>query len=304
MKNSISASTTINNSVPMDIRKIKLSNIAPNPSNARKNITNINQLSQSIVAIGLQQPIVVRSLENGKFMVVAGMRRFLAYQSLKWDEIECKVIENSAELAEYISLAENVERKNLSSKEKADKIADLQMRTGFAQSNRAMAKEIGVSEAYIRKLLKIKNLPTDVQEKIENKKLSQNAALKQARQQNNSEKISDAASSINNGCDEPEATNSKIISITDPSTPSVIEFYKSVMKLADMVMQINLNGIDIESIPHKKLTEFTSRLGDAVAHLDNINNTVQAVQNNKEDRGRAVPQYAVTPTNSNLPISA
>ena len=304
MNKVLTVSTTINNPEPMDIRKIKLSNIAPNPNNARKNITNIKPLSQSIVAIGLQQPIVVRSVGDGKFMVVAGMRRFLAYQSLKWDEIECKVIENSAELAEYISLAENVERKNLSSKEKADKIAELQMRTGYAQSNRAMAKQIGVSEAYIRKLLKINHLPTDVKEKIEKKELSQNAALKQACQQNASEKISDAANLKTNGCDEPVATDSKIISITEPSTPSVKEFYKSVMKLADVAMQITLDGIDMESIPHKNLAELTNRLGDVVAHLDNMNNTVQVFQNNKEDRKRGLTQDAATPANTNLPISA
>ena len=304
MEKNLIVSTTISNSVPMDIRKIKLSNIAPNPNNARKNSANINALSQSIAAIGLHQPIVVRPVGNGKYVVVAGMRRYLACQSLQWDEIECKVIENDEERAEYVSFAENVERKNLSSKEKADKVAELKVRTGFAQSNRAMAKEIGVSEAYIRKLLKIKNLSTDIQEKIDNKELSQNAALKQTRQQNESKKISDAANPINNGCNEPEAADSKTISITDPSTSSVKEFYNSVMKLADMAMQINLDNIDIESIPHKRLVELTSRLGGVVAQLDYINNTVQTVQNSKEDRKRGAPQNSSAPTSTNLPISA
>ena len=285
-------------------QKLQMSNITSNPTNARKKFTHIKELAKSIESIGLAHAIVVRPVEDGRYSIVAGERRYRACQLLQMESIDCNVLEPDAEIAEIISLAENVERKSLSSKEKADKVAELQMRTGCAQSNRALAKELSVSESYIRKLLKINNLPTDVKEKIENKELSQNAALKQACQQNASEKISDAANLTTNGYDEPEATDSKIISITEPSTPSVKEFYKSVMKLADMAMQINLDGIDIESIPHKRLAEITSRLGDAVAHLDNINNTVQAFQNNKEDKKRGVPNEPTPPTNSNLPISA
>ena len=161
-------------------KKIELSNIVPNPNNARKTFKNIQSLADSIDSVGLQQPIIVSpSGEEGKYVIVAGERRYRACQLLNWCEIECRVINPSDSITiEIVGLVENVERQNLSSKEKAAKI--LELRTCSHWSNRALAKEVGVSEAYIRKILKFENLSQEVKEKLANKEISQNAALKMA----------------------------------------------------------------------------------------------------------------------------
>lgn len=62
-------------------KKIELSNIVPNPNNARKTFKNIQSLADSIDSVGLQQPIIVSpSGEEGKYVIVAGERRYRACQ--------------------------------------------------------------------------------------------------------------------------------------------------------------------------------------------------------------------------------
>ena len=74
-------------------QKIQLSQIIPNPNNARKTFKDIQRLAESIKTVGLQQPIVVYQLEAEKYVVVAGERRFKACQLLKWHEVDCRVVE-------------------------------------------------------------------------------------------------------------------------------------------------------------------------------------------------------------------
>ena len=162
---------------PPDIRLIKMNQIELSTSNARRNPTLDLKLRDSIEFIGLQQPIIVRySKEKKKYVVVVGARRFLCCESLGWDEIKSEVIECDDETAELISLAENMVRENLTKREIVEKIVEL-VRTGTQGSIRFLAKAIGVSEGYIRKVMKIKNLPPDIKEKIANKEISQQAAL-------------------------------------------------------------------------------------------------------------------------------
>ena len=51
-------------------KKIELSQISPNPKNARKTFNDIQRLADSIKTVGLQQPIVVCPSEEGKYVIV------------------------------------------------------------------------------------------------------------------------------------------------------------------------------------------------------------------------------------------
>ena len=97
-------------------KKIELSQISPNPKNARKTFNDIQRLADSIKTVGLQQPIVVCPSEEGKYVIVAGERRFRACQLLKWHDVDCRVEECDSETAELAGLVENIERQNLTAK--------------------------------------------------------------------------------------------------------------------------------------------------------------------------------------------
>src|SRR5665213_494049 len=102
----------------MNIQPIPLNKLIPCPANVRRYgaATGIDEMAASIKALGLLQNLQVREIDNGKFEVVAGMRRLKALKLLakekaiaKTADIECNVLEEGEDAAE-ISLAENVLR--------------------------------------------------------------------------------------------------------------------------------------------------------------------------------------------------
>ena len=70
--------------VPMNITMIPLTQIEPNPGNARKdfNERKMEALAQSIKEDGLLLPIHVRKIDDEKYQIVAGERRYRAYEKL------------------------------------------------------------------------------------------------------------------------------------------------------------------------------------------------------------------------------
>ena len=88
-----------------------------------KNIRNehdneIAELADSIEKQGLINPILVQALENGKFQIIAGHRRFEAVKRLGLPFIECNVIEYLSEKDRILTqIAENTQRKDMSAYE-------------------------------------------------------------------------------------------------------------------------------------------------------------------------------------------
>jgi len=100
--------------------KIKFSELVPNDYNPRELFRGaaMEELKNSIEQYGLIEPLVVRKL-NGKYEVVAGMRRYFALKELKIDEVECNLLELTNPEAKLVSLVENIQRDNLSPMEEA-----------------------------------------------------------------------------------------------------------------------------------------------------------------------------------------
>lgn len=71
------------------------------------------ELVEDIRRRGLINPVTVKPLSDGKFEVVAGMRRFEACKRLNWFEIPCIIREDSVIEAEYLKLAENFKREDV-----------------------------------------------------------------------------------------------------------------------------------------------------------------------------------------------
>ncbi len=75
---------------------------------------SILELSKNIKAVGLQQPIVVRKLENGLFERIIGYRRIEAMKLLEENEIPAIVLENISDNdAMLMMVSENLQRENL-----------------------------------------------------------------------------------------------------------------------------------------------------------------------------------------------
>lgn len=118
-----------------------------------KNIRNerdseILELADSIDKQGLINPITVQKREDGKYVVVAGHRRFEAVKRLGWPHVECNIFEDLNEKEIILAqIAENCQRKNMSASELVDVFEDLKER--FNMNQGAIAKRFGKSETWV-----------------------------------------------------------------------------------------------------------------------------------------------------------
>lgn len=143
---------------------LTMDSIVPSERNPRENIENVEDLAQSIAAVGLIQRIKVKPLAGGRFEIVAGHRRFAAAQHLGWTEIPAEVEDLSDRDTDEQRLVENIQREDLSPLEEARALADLTKKYGYSQ--RALADRVGRSQSHISKRLALLELPEQVVEKV------------------------------------------------------------------------------------------------------------------------------------------
>jgi ParB/RepB/Spo0J family partition protein len=114
----------------------------------------LDELADSIAVNGLLQNLVVRDGPDGRFILVAGERRFRAIGQLhaegRWDgPIPCLVIE--ADDASHLALAllENLHRQDVAPLEEADAFAQLQALDPATWTAQAIATRIGRTSRYV-----------------------------------------------------------------------------------------------------------------------------------------------------------
>ena len=137
----------------------------------RREITaDLDDLIQSLDRFGLQQPIVVMP-KGDRFSIVTGQRRYLAAKHLEWNTIPALVLEEPLDDvdATIISFSENIQRRDLSARDKADACFFLMERLG---SVREVATELGISQTTVRKWLGYAGVPESVKAFVQPGKLT------------------------------------------------------------------------------------------------------------------------------------
>lgn len=127
--------------------------------------TALEELADSIRAQGVMQPIVVRPIDNGRYEIIAGERRWRASQLAAIDKIPAVVRDVSDEAAIAMALIENIQRENLNAIEEAQALKRLQ--TEFKLSQQQVADRVGKSRSLIANLLRLLTLENDVRALIE-----------------------------------------------------------------------------------------------------------------------------------------
>ena len=144
------------------VRTIPIDRIAPNPDQPRRHFDEaaLDELAQSIAQRGVLQPILVRNHE-GTFQIIAGERRWRAAQKAQLHEIPAIVRHsddgNTAELA----LIENIQREDLNALEEARAYRALSENYGHNQSD--IGRIVGKSRSHVANLIRLLDLPADVQ---------------------------------------------------------------------------------------------------------------------------------------------
>ena len=153
--------------------KLSISALYPNKFQPRKifDEESLNDLEKSIKARGIIQPIIVRkSIENSKYEIIAGERRWLAAQKAGLHEVPVVVTEADDLKSLEFAIVENVQRNDLNPLEEAQGYQRLI--NDFSYDQGKVSKFIGKSRSYITNCLRILTLPSDVLDLIETKKIS------------------------------------------------------------------------------------------------------------------------------------
>src|SRR5665213_1708683 len=148
-------------------REIPLDQIDPNPFQTRSqmNAEQLAELSASIIANGVVQPILVRPLLNGRFQLIAGERRWRASQSAGKPTIPAILRQVSDEQAMEITIVENLQRADLNPMEQARAFERLSRE--FHMTQEQMAVRTGKDRASVANFLRLLRLPVSVQTRVE-----------------------------------------------------------------------------------------------------------------------------------------
>jgi len=146
--------------------QLDLGKIVPNPHQPRKEFSadKLAELSASITARGLIQPVIVRPLGDGRYELIAGERRWRAAGQAGLTRIPAVV--RQAESAEAIELAliENIQRQDLNPIETAQ--AYRHLAETFDLSHEEIAAKVGKDRSSITNLLRLLNLPEEIQKDL------------------------------------------------------------------------------------------------------------------------------------------
>ncbi len=153
---------------------LSLAEIVPNKYQPRKNFDeeNLNDLVNSIKERGVIQPIIVRksNTDNSKYEIIAGERRWLAAQKAGLHDIPVVVTDADDLKSLEFAIVENVQRHDLNPLEEAQGYKRLI--DEFAYDQDKVSKFIGKSRSYISNSLRLLNLPKEVLEFVEQKKIT------------------------------------------------------------------------------------------------------------------------------------
>lgn len=123
------------------------------------------ELAESIKSQGVMQPIIVRTLEENRFEIIAGERRWRATQLAGLDSIPAIVREVPDETAIALALIENIQREDLNPMEEAHALKRLQ--DEFELTHQEVADTVGKSRTTVTNLLRLMNLCQEVQTLLE-----------------------------------------------------------------------------------------------------------------------------------------
>jgi ParB family chromosome partitioning protein len=136
--------------------------IEPSPYQARREIPpeQLNELAESIRAEGLLQPVVVRKAGD-RFQLIAGERRWRAFQLLKIKAIPARIVEASDASSAALGLIENLQREGLNAIEEAHGYASLIR--DFDLTQESAAERVGKGRATVANSLRLLSLDAEIQ---------------------------------------------------------------------------------------------------------------------------------------------
>lgn len=160
------------NAVEENAVKLSVDEIEPNRDQPRKTFDEaaLSELSDSIRAHGVIQPLLVRPMADGSYRLVAGERRYRAARMAGLTEVPVTIREMSDEEESIFALIENLQREDLNAIEEAEGLKRLIDSFGLTQEE--AAARVGKSRTAVTNSLRLLNLPEEITALVKDGKVS------------------------------------------------------------------------------------------------------------------------------------
>lgn len=147
-------------------RDIQLSLIETDPGQPRVYFdpAALDDLASSMGSSGLIQPVLLRPIEGGRYVIIHGERRYRAARLLGWETIAADVKDMTEDDARVVALIENIQRSDLSPIEEARAYRD-RLAGGMTQTE--LGRRIGKTQSHIAGKLRYLGLPDPAQTALE-----------------------------------------------------------------------------------------------------------------------------------------
>lgn len=151
--------------------EIKTKDILPNPYQPRRTFDEekLKELAVSIKEYGIVEPLIVRA-KGKKFELVAGERRLRAAKMAGLDSVPVVVRDYDDIKLMEIALIENIQRHDLNAIEEAQGLRKLMQECKLTQEQ--VADKVGRSRSAVANILRLLNLPEEIQYYISNNELT------------------------------------------------------------------------------------------------------------------------------------
>lgn len=249
------------------MQELNLADIRPNPFQPRTEFDEeaLNELAASIKSIGIVQPITVRSVEGGKYEIIAGERRFRASKLAGLTTVPAYIRKTEDDSLLELALIENIQREDLNAIEVAISYQRLIDECQLTQD--ALSERVGKKRATIANYLRLLKLPAQIQLAIRDKKISMGHAR-------------------------------AIIGIEDPDTQfmifeQILKYDFSVRKVEEIVRELSNPQPEPEPEPEPvaEKPKKTNEIGDYIElqkHLSRCFDTKVELKRNENGKGKIV----------------
>lgn len=244
------------------IAEIELDKIQANPGQPRTNFDQeaLQELAASIAEIGVVQPITVREMSPGKYMIIAGERRYRASKIAGLAKIPAYVKRVSDETMMEMALVENIQREDLNAIEIALTYQRLLDEYRFTQEK--LSDRVGKKRSTISNYLRLLKLPAEIQLGLTKKEIDMGHAR-------------------------------ALINVQDPTT--MIKLYEDIVKHGYSVRKVE-ELVQAYTMPKSKAKTVNPELQEVYTamgkQLSSVFGTSVKIERNDKGKGRIVVQFA------------
>ena len=149
-------------------QEVSISLIDTNPYQPRKifDEVKLQELAASIKTYGVISPILLRKVDNGRYQILAGERRFRASKIAGLTKVPAIVATFTDKQMMELSIIENIQREELNVIEEAKAYDSLCNNLGLSQEQ--IGQRVGKSRSYIANIMRLLNLPRVIQDYVIN----------------------------------------------------------------------------------------------------------------------------------------